>query len=186
MPGPQSESPDPDPDPHGHALLDGAVGRRLEAVARIHYEQPGVSAEWEMGPLELRFGGGPALVLTTGDSGEIVRVEPGPWRDWLETEDATAEDRADAARHGKFTRFDARERPGYGEALGRTLEAVRWMANDRGSVGGAELVFEGGARLAFVSEGDEEYVFAGGAAAVPAEWGFRHLPPEGRPATTWS
>ena len=167
----------PGPDPHGHALLDGAVGRRLEAIARIHYEHPGVWAEWEMGPLELRFAGGPALVLITGDNGEVVRVDPGPWRDWLE-EDATDEDRAEAARDGKFTRFDASERTGYAGVVGQTLDAVRWLANDRGSVGGAELVF-GPIRLAFVSEGDEEYVFAGGAAAIPAEWGFRALPEDG-------
>ena len=153
-----------------HALLEAAVGTRLAATRRIHWTHGG-RVDDTMGPLELVFDGGPTLLLITGSGGEWVRVDPDPWIDFVEA-DPTDENRAYAEEHGKLSRIDASALPGYADAVGRPLEAVRWLATGWGSVGGVEMAF-GPARLTFVSWGDEEYVFTGGADAVPAEWGFR-------------
>jgi hypothetical protein len=80
-----------------------------------------------------------------------------------------------AAEHGRWLRVDASGRAGYSGALGERLESVRWLANEHGSVAGAELRF-GPAVLTFVSWGDDEHVFTGDAGAVPAEWGIRVIP----------
>lgn len=154
-------------------LLRDAVGERLMAVARIHWTQGG-RVDDATGPLELRFEGGRTLVLTTGAHGERLRVDPRPWIDSL-AGGASDEDRAFAAEHGKMSRIDVSALPGYSDAVGRPLDAVRWMENASGSVGGAEMAF-GPARLTMVSWGDDDHVFTGGADAVPAEWGSRVLP----------
>lgn len=165
--------PEASPENQGHPHLAAAVGRVLEGISRIHFVDSHGTVEWERGPLELRFRGMPALVLITGAGGEWLRVDDEPWVEW------TGEEEEDP---GRFRRLDAAER--YAEVVGRTLEEVRWLANGWGSVGGAVLDFGGGARLVFVSDGDEEYVFSGGHEAVPAEWGFREVPGTG--ATTGS
>jgi len=157
----------------GHRFLRHAVGARLAAVARMHWTHGG-RVEDATGPLELRFDGGPTLVLSTGAHGEWLRVDPRPWIDSL-AGGASDEDRAFAAEHGKMSRIDVSALPGYADAVGRPLDGVRWMASGSGSVGGAELAF-GPARLTMVSWGDDDHVFTGGADAVPAEWNFRVLP----------
>lgn len=153
-----------------HALLEAAVGTRLATARRIHWTH-GDRVEEEMGPLELVFDGGPTLVLITGSDGEWARVDPRPWIDFME-DDPSDEDREYAETHGRMRRIDVSALPGYADAVGRTLDAVRWLATGWGSLSGVEMAF-GPARLTFVSWGDEEYVFTGGADAVPAEWGFR-------------
>lgn len=159
----------------GHRFLRYAVGTRLAAVARMHWTHAG-RVEDGMGPLELRFDDGPTLVLSTGAHGEWMRVDPRPWIDSL-AGSPSDEDRAHAAEHGKMTRYDVSALPVYSDAVGRLLDRVRWMRNGSGSIGGAELAF-GPARLTFVSWGDDDHVFTGGADAVPAEWGFRVLSAE--------
>ena len=162
----------------GHALLRAAVGARLVGVARAHYEERG-RVDDAQGPLELEFAGARVLRLDTAANGESVWVRPGPWVDPLLDPEAD-EDPDPANEHGRWVRVDARNRPGYAQVVGRALDGVRWLANERGSVGGVELAF-GLASLTFVSWGDDEYVFPGGAAAVPAEWGFRPVAPPDPP-----
>jgi hypothetical protein len=72
-------------------------------------------------------------------------------------------------------RVDVSEEPGYAEAVGARLDGLRWLANEHGAVAGAEMRF-GTATLTFVSWGDDEFVFTGDAAALPAEWAMRIVP----------
>ncbi|HEU4452992.1 MAG TPA: hypothetical protein VFR81_08025 [Longimicrobium sp.] len=159
----------------GHRFLRHALGTRLAAAARMHWTH-GERVDRSTGPLELRFDDGPTLVLSTGAHGEWMRVDPNPWIDSL-AGGASDEDRAFAAEYGKMSRIDVSALPGYADAVGRALDAVRWIESASGSIGGVELAF-GPARLTFVSWGDDDHVFTGGADAVPAEWGFRVLSAE--------
>lgn len=161
--------------PMGHRFLRYAVGTRLEAVARMHWTHAG-RVEDATGAMELRFSEGPTLVLSTGAAGEWLRVDPRPWIDSL-AGSPSDEDRAHAAEHGKVARYDVSALPSYSGVVGRSLDALRWMENASGVVGGVELAF-GAARLTMVSWGDDDHVFTGGADAVPAEWGFHVLPAE--------
>ncbi len=157
----------------GHRFLRYAVGTRLTAVSRMHWTHRG-QVDDATGPLELRFDDGPTLVLSTGAHGEWMRVDPNPWIDSL-AGSPSDEDRAYAAEYGKMSRIDVSALPGYSDAVGQPLDGVRWMRGASGAIGGAELAF-GAARVTFVSWGDDDYVFTGGADAVPAEWGFHALP----------
>ena len=53
--------------------------------------------------------------------------------------DEVVELSAFAAEHGKMSRIDVSALPGYSGAVGQSLDAVRWMENGSGSIGGAEL-----------------------------------------------
>ena len=156
----------------GYALLSAAVGARLEGVARVHWMR-GDDVDAATGPLELAFDDGRLLHLTTAPNAESLWVRAERWEpspEWPLTD----EDRAYIAEHGTEARVDARSQPGWADALGRRLEGVRWLANEFGVLAGAELDF-GGARMTFVSWGDDEWVFPGDASSIPPGWGFRVL-----------
>jgi hypothetical protein len=157
----------------GHGLLLDAVGSRLEAIARAHYQRQD-RVDDTRGALELAFEGGRMLHLTTATNGESVRVREGPWVDPVAAPDEGT-DAAWVAQHGHWIRVDAKEREGYARLVGERLGSVRWLANEHGSVAGVEMRF-GAAALTFVSWGDDEYVFPGDFAAVPTEWGIRVIP----------
>jgi hypothetical protein len=158
---------------HGRRALLDCVGARLEGAVRGFYEHRGEVDE-SRGPLELAFEGGRVLHLTTATDGESVRVIDGLWTDPLSDPDEEV-DEAWVREHGRWLRLDVSARPGWAEAVGERLAGIRWLANGHGSVAGAEMRF-GPAAMTFVSWGDDEWVFAGGADAVPAEWGMRMVP----------
>jgi hypothetical protein len=146
------------------------AGERLESAARTFFELHGCMDE-RTGPLELAFEGGRTLHLTTAADAESVHVGPGPWIDPFSGPDGET-DPAWAREHGRYVRVDVSREPGYAEAAGARLDGLRWLASEHGAIAGVEMRF-GAAALTFVSWGDDEYVFAGDASAVPAEWGMR-------------
>jgi hypothetical protein len=160
----------------GGSLLREMLGARLESAARTFYELRGCIDD-RVGPLELAFAGGRTLHLTTATNGESVWIRPGPWIDPFA--DRYGETDAGWSReHGRYVRVDVSEEPGYAEAVGARLDALRWLANAHGSIAGVEMRF-GAAPLTFVSWGDDEYVFTGDAESVPAAWAMRIVPPNG-------
>lgn len=153
----------------GRPLLLDAVGARVAGASRAWHQREGRTDE-RTGPLQLTFHDGRILHLTTATNGESVWVRPGPWLDPLAGADGEV-DEAWAREHGRQVQVDVAARPGYAEIAGQRLEGVRWLQNGHGSIAGVEMRF-GAALLTFVSWGDDEYVFIGGASQVPAEWGF--------------
>ena len=157
----------------GYALLRDAVGRRLEGIARAQYEHQGRVYE-KRGALELAFEGGLVVHLTTAVNGESVQIREGRWFDPVADPDEGV-DAAWAAEHGQWIRVDVANRAAYAPFVGERLGLVRWLANDHGSIVGVEMRF-GPAALTFVSWGDMEFVFTGGADSVPGDWAMRMFP----------
>jgi hypothetical protein len=151
-------------------MLVDVLGARLERAGRAFFRHRGETDEGR-GALELEFDGGRVLHLTTATNAMSLDVRSGPWVDPLADEDGSV-DEAWVREHGGYVRVDVSARPGYAECVGRPLEGVRWLADEHGAVAGVEMRF-GAAMLTFVSWGDDEYAFAGGASEVPEEWKMR-------------
>ncbi|WP_215812516.1 hypothetical protein [Pimelobacter sp. 30-1] len=125
-----------------------AVGRRLRAVERFAWTDPGGSSNPRVGPAHLRFDGGVGLFLSGATDGCLdVDLTRAGDESWLVSYDYIDPD-------GRWTLREASSEEPFSGLVGRRLEWCAAIRSEAGELVGLALTFDGRSIELCVHEGE--------------------------------